>query len=84
MEARVPYIHGPQEDANPIIDYIIKAHKYKQVKARGGALSNARPDGDSLAQVLMDTRAHNTREDERQLDGAHQKLASVGHMHRPG
>ena len=28
-EARVPYIHGPQEDSNPIIDYIIKRHKYR-------------------------------------------------------
>ena len=27
-EAPVPYIHGPREDENPIIDYIIKTHKY--------------------------------------------------------
>jgi hypothetical protein len=27
-EDRVPHIYGPQEDANPIIDYIIKSHKY--------------------------------------------------------
>lgn len=26
-EERVPYIYGPQEDANPIIDFIIKSHK---------------------------------------------------------
>ena len=44
---RVPYIHGPQEDANPIIDYVIKSHKYKNGKPKGGA----RPDNDSLAQV---------------------------------
>ena len=82
-EARVPYIHGPQEDANPIIDYIIKSHKYKGSKARSGPSGASRADGDSLAQVLMDTRAHNTREDERQLDGAHRQLASRGHMLRP-
>jgi hypothetical protein len=26
-EDRVPHIYGKQEDANPIIDYIIKSHK---------------------------------------------------------
>ena len=78
--------HGPQEDTNPIIDYIIKSHKYKQDDGRarsGGALSSARPDSGSLAQVLLDTRAYNQAEDEKQLDGAHRQLASQGVLHRP-
>ena len=48
----MPYIHGPQEDENPLMDYIIKSHKYQQsdAKARtGGALASLRPDGASLA-----------------------------------
>ena len=80
----MPYLHGPQEDSNPIIDYIIKAHKYKQKGTqRGGGLSAARPDHHSLAQVLLDTRVHNAHEDERQLDGASRHLAQRGHMTRP-
>jgi hypothetical protein len=71
-----------------VIDFVIKSHKYKNhaelSKARaGGALAAARPDGDSLAQVLMDTKAFNQTEDEKQLDGAHKQLASRGHMLRP-
>lgn len=55
------------QDANPIIDYIIKSHKHGGKAARK---DKTRPDGDSLAQVLMDTRAYNQAEDEKQLDGA--------------
>ena len=88
---RVPYLHGPQEDANPIMDFIIKSHKYRngaaeelQQRARsGGALAAARPDGGTLAQVLLDTKAFNQTEDEKQLDGAHKQLAARGSMLRP-
>eukprot|EP00965_Chrysotila_dentata_P178157 5884468-Pleurochrysis_carterae.AAC.6 len=40
-----------QEDANPIIDYIIKSHKYKQGKAKAAASS--RPDTNALAQAAF-------------------------------
>lgn len=77
---RVPYIHGPQEDENPIIDYIIKSHKYKKGKA---GLSGKRADGETIAQVIMDTRRFNNVEDQKQLEGAQMHLAARGHMHAP-
>jgi hypothetical protein len=82
-EARVPYIHGPQEDANPIIDYIIKSHKYGTSRERGGGLSNARPDSDTLAKVLVETRGFNAKEDAAQLEGASRHLAQRGLLTRP-
>ena len=50
----MPYIHGPQEDDNPIIDYIIKSYKYKKggkKPSRGEGTCTARPDGNALAQA---------------------------------
>ena len=82
-EARVPYIHGPQEDTNPIIDYIIKSHKYGTSRERGGGLSNARPDSDTLAKVLVETRGFNAKEDAAQLEGASRHLAQRGLLTRP-
>ena len=82
-EARVPYIHGPQEDANPIIDYIIKSHKYGTSRERGGGLSNARPDSNTLAKVLVETRGFNAKEDAAQLEGASRHLAQRGLLTRP-
>ena len=82
-EARVPYIHGPQEDTNPIIDYIIKSHKYGTSRERGGGLSNARPDSDTLAKVLVETRGFNAKEDAAQLEGASRHLAQRGLHTRP-
>ena len=73
------------QDANPIIDYIIKSHKHGDKAARK---DKKRPDGDTLAQVLMDTRAYNQAEDEKQLDGAQcvQLDGSIPRAHnsRPG
>jgi len=86
-EAPVPYIHGPREDENPIIDYIIKTHKYtragrlaKPSTAAGAPLRGvARADHESLASVLVSTQAFNTLEDSRQLSAAHERLAAVTH-----
>ena len=71
----VPYLHGPQEDSNPIIDYIIKSHKYGH-KRDGKA---KKVGSDALSQVIMGTRAYNAAADEAQIDGAWKELARAGH-----
>jgi len=75
-EERVPHIYGPQEDANPIIDYIIKSHKQRNAVS-SVPHGSSRADSDALARVLVETKAFNTLEDDRQLAGAHRRLAAA-------
>ena len=90
-DPRVPYIHGPREDANPIIDYVIKSHKYRddgrgraaEAAAAAAAAGGARPGGDVLMQLLQETKTYNRVEDERQLAGAADQLSRRGHLTAP-
>lgn len=80
----LPRLKGLDEDANPIINYIIKSRKQKRGHAREDA-GRMRPAGSSsvnahvLANVIQGARTHNQLADSRQLDGARARLTALGH-----
>lgn len=74
----VPRLGGPEEDANPIIDYIIKKRK-RQRSGSGGPSLQGLSAADLVASAVQDARRHNSLADMRQLDGARRRLSALGH-----
>lgn len=74
----VPRLGGPEEDANPIIDYIIKKRK-RQRSGSGGPSLHGLSAADLVASAVQDARRHNSLADMRQLDGARRRLSALGH-----
>lgn len=71
---RVPFIRGPREDDNPIIDYIIKKRK---LESSGERVRSQKINTLALQHAIQDAQIHNRTADERQIEGARANLRGL-------